>query len=125
MLYCQIQELFYFGGMDENQEFLRYDIYDDESKTMSMAVDYSGIRSADNESGMADSAQDAPVTIKITWWGGQGRHDYTQKLLDTYSQSHPNVTFEAIPSGWDGYFDKLATQAASGSMPDTVRFMDR
>ena len=22
------------------------------------------------------------VTIKITWWGGQSRHDYTQKLLD-------------------------------------------
>lgn len=62
-----------------------------------------------------------PVTIKITWWGGQGRHDYTQKLLDAYTQSHPNVTFEAMPSGWDGYFDKLATQAASGSMPDIVQ----
>lgn len=62
-----------------------------------------------------------PVTIRITWWGGQGRHDYTQKLLDLYSQSHPNVKFEAIPSGWEGYFDKLATQAASGSMPDIVQ----
>ncbi len=62
-----------------------------------------------------------PVTIKITWWGGQSRHDYTQKLLDTYTASHPNVTFEAMPSGWDGYFDKLATQAASGSMPDIVQ----
>ena len=38
------------------------------------------------------------VTIKITWWGGQSRHDYTQKLLDTYSQAHPNVKFEAVPS---------------------------
>ncbi|MBT9778989.1 extracellular solute-binding protein [Clostridium sp. MCC353] len=62
-----------------------------------------------------------PVTIKITWWGGQGRHDYTQKMLDAYTASHPNVTFEAMPSGWDGYFDKLATQAASGSMPDIVQ----
>lgn len=62
-----------------------------------------------------------PVTLKITWWGGQGRHDYTQKLLDAYTESHPNVKFEAMPSGWDGYFDKLATQAASGSMPDIVQ----
>lgn len=62
-----------------------------------------------------------PVTLKITWWGGQGRHDYTQKMLDAYTASHPNVTFEAMPSGWDGYFDKLATQAASGSMPDIVQ----
>ena len=38
-----------------------------------------------------------PVTLKITWWGGQGRHDYTQKMLDAYTASHPNVTFEAMP----------------------------
>ena len=25
------------------------------------------------------------------------------------------------PSGWDGYFDKLATQAAAGAMPDIVQ----
>lgn len=61
------------------------------------------------------------VTIKIAWWGGQTRHDSTQKLLDMYTEEHPNVKFEAVPSGWDGYFDKLATQAASGSMPDIVQ----
>lgn len=61
------------------------------------------------------------VTIRITWWGGQGRHDYTQKMLDAYTASHPNIKFEAMPSGWDGYFDKLATQAASGAMPDIVQ----
>lgn len=68
-----------------------------------------------------ETGGEEPVTIKIAWWGGQARHDYTQKLLDLYSQNHPNVTFEAMPSGWDGYFDKLATQAASGSMPDIVQ----
>ena len=69
----------------------------------------------------AEAKENEEVTIKITWWGGQSRHDYTQKLLDTYSQAHPNVKFEAVPSGWDGYFDKLATQAASGAMPDIVQ----
>jgi len=61
------------------------------------------------------------VTLKITWWGGQARHDYTQQLLDLYTELHPNVTFEVLPSGWDGYFDKLSTQAASGAMPDIVQ----
>ncbi|WP_313181301.1 ABC transporter substrate-binding protein [Lacrimispora sp.] len=76
---------------------------------------------AGNEAKGTETSVGDPVTIKITWWGGQGRHDYTQKLLDLYTQSHPNVKFEAIPAGWDGYFDKLATQAASGSMPDLVQ----
>ena len=71
--------------------------------------------------GTENTSEGEPVTLKITWWGGQARHDYTQKMLDAYTASHPNVTFEAMPSGWDGYFDKLATQAASGSMPDIVQ----
>ncbi len=67
------------------------------------------------------SSEIEEVTLKFTWWGSQSRHDYTQKLLDLYTQSHPNVKFEATPAGWDGYFDKLSTQAASGSMPDIVQ----
>ena len=66
-------------------------------------------------------AADEKTTIKITWWGGQSRHDYTQVLLDMYSEMHPEIAFEAAPSGWDGYFDKLATQAASGAMPDIIQ----
>ncbi len=75
---------------------------------------------ATGQEGTAGS-EDEPVTLSIAWWGGQTRHDYTQQLLDLYTQSHPNVTFEASPSGWDGYFDKLATQAAAGAMPDIVQ----
>lgn len=78
---------------------------------------------ADSTSGGESTAgaAGAPVTLKFSWWGNQNRHDYTQKILDKYTELHPNVTFEAMPSGWDGYFDKLSTQAASGSMPDIVQ----
>lgn len=73
--------------------------------------------SAGNTNGGAGES----VTLKFSWWGNQNRHDYTQKILDKYTELHPNITFEAMPSGWDGYFDKLSTQAASGSMPDIVQ----
>ena len=77
----------------------------------------------DNTSGEATvtEAQDEPITIKIAWWGSDKRHEYTQQLLDLYTQENPNVKFEASPSGWDGYFERLSTQAASGSMPDIVQ----
>lgn len=61
------------------------------------------------------------MTIRITWWGGQSRHEYTQKLLDRYTELNPHVHFEATPSGWDGYFEKLATDTATGGMPDIVQ----
>lgn len=62
-----------------------------------------------------------PVKLRITWWGSQTRHDYTMELLEMYSEKHPNVTFEAIPSGWDGYFDRLASQAAGNTLPDIIQ----
>ena len=38
-----------------------------------------------------------------------------------YTAKYPNVTFQATPSGWDGYFDKLSAQAAGGTMPDIIQ----
>lgn len=85
--------------------------------TFSLAACGSNGKDADD----AGKSKDGKTTIKITWWGGQSRHDYTQKLLDAYEESHPDIEFEALPGGWDGYFEKLSTQAASGSMPDIVQ----
>ena len=61
------------------------------------------------------------MTIRITWWGGQSRHEYTQQLLDKYTELNPSVHFQATPSGWDGYFEKLATDTATGGMADIVQ----
>lgn len=73
------------------------------------------------EGAAAEGGSGDAITLKFTWWGSQSRHDYTQKILDAYTAEHPNITFEAVPAGWDGYFDKLSTEAASGSMPDIVQ----
>ena len=72
-------------------------------------------------SSTASSGSSDAVTITITWWGGQSRHDYTQQMLDKYTATHTNITFETRPSGWDGYFEKLATDTATGGMPDIVQ----
>ena len=66
-------------------------------------------------------SEEEPITLSMAWWGGQERNEYTQKLLELYTSEHPNITFQTSPSGWDGYFDKLATQAAAGAMPDIVQ----
>lgn len=65
-----------------------------------------------------NKTDDEKVTIRVAWWGNQTRNDLTVKALDLYTEQHPNVTFETEPSSWDGYFDKLSTQAATGSLPD-------
>lgn len=74
----------------------------------------------ENRANSGDQALE-PVKLSIAWWGSQTRHDYTQELLDLYTKENPHVTFEATPSGWDGYFDKLSAQAAGGMLPDIIQ----
>lgn len=47
-LYCQVQELFYYGRLEENREFLRYEMYEEESESSFLLVDHARIRKADS-----------------------------------------------------------------------------
>ena len=71
--------------------------------------------------GTGESESSTGGSMTMTWWGGQQRHEQTQQLLDLYASENPGITIQGTPSNWDGYFEKLATQAASGSMPDIVQ----
>jgi multiple sugar transport system substrate-binding protein len=61
------------------------------------------------------------VKLRIMWWGSQARHDATLKIVDLYTKKHPNITFETEYSGYDGYLDKLSTQAAAKNAPDIIQ----
>lgn len=60
-------------------------------------------------------------TIRITWWGNQLRNDTTMAMLEAYKEENAGVKFEAEFTDWSGYWDKMATQAASNNLPDIVQ----
>ncbi len=64
---------------------------------------------------------DEKIVLRIAWWGNPTRDERTQAVLDLYTELNPNVTFETEPIGWSGYWDKLATQTAGGSLPDIIQ----
>lgn len=61
------------------------------------------------------------TVLRVCWWGNQTRNDNTMKALELYKAQHPEVDFEVEFSDWNGYWDKLATQAAGGNLPDIVQ----
>ncbi|MDF2961285.1 MAG: transporter substrate-binding protein [Paenibacillus sp.] len=68
-----------------------------------------------------DRIHDKPVKLRISWWGSRERHDATLKILALYTKKNPNVTFEPEYSAFDGYADKLATQAAAKNAADIIQ----
>ncbi|HZG55718.1 ABC transporter substrate-binding protein [Paenibacillus sp.] len=62
-----------------------------------------------------------PVTLRMAWWGGQPRHDYTLKVIELYEKANPHVTIEPEYANWDDYWKKLAPQAAANELPDIIQ----
>lgn len=67
----------------------------------------------------AESAE--PVTLRVSWWGGDTRHQATLAAIDAYTAANPNVTIESEYMAYDGYQKKLLTQIAGGAAPDVFQ----
>lgn len=57
----------------------------------------------------------------MAWWGNQTRNERTQKSIDLYMQNNLGVDIEGQFAEWDGYWDKLATMASGGTLPDVIQ----
>lgn len=71
--------------------------------------------------GTDETAEAKPVTLRIAWWGGQPRHDYTMKVIEMYKEKNPHVTIEMEYANYDDYWKKLAPQAAANELPDIIQ----
>jgi multiple sugar transport system substrate-binding protein len=63
----------------------------------------------------------SPKSIRMSWWGSTERHMRTQDALAAFSRHHPDIKVDTQFSGSDGYWEKLGTQATSGSLPDVIQ----
>ncbi|ULL16950.1 sugar ABC transporter substrate-binding protein [Paenibacillus sp. H1-7] len=61
------------------------------------------------------------IKLRVAWWGGQSRHDYTLKMIDMYEKQHPNVKIEPEYAAFDDYWKKLVPQAAANDLPDVIQ----
>lgn len=74
-----------------------------------------------SSSGNSETDSDGKTELRMTWWGSQDRHDRTLQVIELYQEKNPDVTISAEFTGWDGYWEKLATQAAGQNLPDIIQ----
>lgn len=61
------------------------------------------------------------VTLRLAWWGNPTRDERTIKAVELYTKLNPHVVIETETTGWAGYWDKLASQAAANNLPDIIQ----
>ncbi|MFG3418457.1 ABC transporter substrate-binding protein [Micromonospora sp. NPDC048063] len=72
----------------------------------------------------AAPAESGPVELSVFWYGGPKRAALTEQVLRLYTDRNPHVGFRITWQGVDGYYDRLATQAAGGNVPDLIQVDD-
>lgn len=63
-----------------------------------------------------------PVTLEISWWGGDTRHAALQEALKLFEQKYNWITVKPTFSGFDGYADKLTVQLSTNNAPDVFMY---
>lgn len=67
-----------------------------------------------------ESSDDEQVSIRVAWWGNQERHDMTLEAIELFEELNPDIEIQPEYTGWDGYWERLNTQAAGRNLPDVI-----
>ena len=74
-----------------------------------------------SSSGQTGSA-DNPVTINYTWWGNDDRAERTRKAIALFESKNPDIKVNGNFTDFAGYWQKRATEAAGGGLPDVMQW---
>ena len=90
----------------------------------SEAVETTAEAAAENgEETTADSGEASgdQVTIRMSWWGGDSRHEQTLAAVDAFMAKYPNIKVETEYGAWNGWTEKVSTALVAGTAPDVMQ----
>ena len=61
------------------------------------------------------------ITLSFSWWGGDSRHEATQKTIEAFEAKYPNIKIEPTFSAWTGWEEKMGLAFSSGTAEDIVQ----
>ena len=77
-----------------------------------------GSSTSAGETGTAEK----PVTINYTWWGNDDRAERTRKAIALFESKNPDIKVNGNFTDFPSYWQKRATEAAGGGLPDVMQW---
>ena len=62
------------------------------------------------------------TTIRMSWWGGEARHNATLSALEVFERQNPGIKVTPEYQGYEGYHEKVIAQLAGRTAPDIFQF---
>ncbi|MCI8949250.1 MAG: carbohydrate ABC transporter substrate-binding protein [Lachnospiraceae bacterium] len=70
--------------------------------------------------GSGDSAG-GDVTLRFSWWGGDSRHEATEKAIAAFEAKNPNIHVEPEYGAWSGWEEKQSMNIIGGNAADVMQ----
>ena len=93
----------------------------DEQTPKNASVEKNSEHQTEQSSSDMSEANNEPVTLRIAWWGAEGRAEKTNKVIELFKKKYPNVTIETDYADFKTYFEKMSAYSLSGQLPDVMQ----
>ncbi|MDO5417944.1 MAG: ABC transporter substrate-binding protein, partial [Lachnospiraceae bacterium] len=61
------------------------------------------------------------VELKFSWWGGDSRHEATEKAIAAFMEKYPNIKVTAEYGAWSGWEEKQSLNLLGGNAADVMQ----
>lgn len=75
---------------------------------------------AQTEGEKPSEASGETVTLRMSWWGGDSRHERILAVIDAFQKANPDIVIEPEYSAFADYRDKFTMQLTSGAAADIM-----
>lgn len=62
-----------------------------------------------------------PVTLRLSWWGGDSRHEATEQAVQAFMEKYPHITVDCEYGAWTGWEEKQSLNILSGECADVIQ----
>lgn len=85
--------------------------------TIGLAISMvAGLMGCQGEKKESDTAE-----LRFAWWGGDSRHEATQKIVEAFEEQNPNVTVNMEFGSISGYVEKNSLAILNGTSADVIQ----
>ncbi|WP_346243868.1 extracellular solute-binding protein [Shouchella clausii] len=79
------------------------------------------VAEGEGEGGEKADLKSGQTELRVAWWGSQARHDRTIEAIKLFEAENPDIAVTTEFTGWDGYWERMSTQAAGRNLPDVIQ----
>ncbi len=90
------------------------------AETTAAKAEAAGTEAAGSEAAQTEASTE-PVTIKFCWWGGDSRHEATEKAVAAFMQKYPYITVDCEYGAWSGWEEKQSLAIQGGNAADVMQ----